>query len=94
MLAIAAIAVALSTTGCRDRGAAPVSHLPTAAPVSPPAASGRAGSPTTLAGFDGWSVIELFSVDLAVDNGSLVMTLTHPALWLDADRQEVEQTRT
>jgi hypothetical protein len=33
-LAVTAIAVALSMAGCRDRGAAPVSHLPTVAPVA------------------------------------------------------------
>jgi len=95
---VAAAAVAVSIAGCRDRGAAPLSHFPTVAPVAPPVATGgatpstRIGSPavspgqSALAGFEGWSVIKPFSVDIGVDRGLLVMTLTHQALWFNADR--------
>lgn len=93
-----AIVVAVSMVGCESPGAAPLSHFPTVVPASPPSASGGAtpsvgsgsavASPASsaLAGFDGWSVIKPFSVDIGVDKGSLVMTLTHQALWFNADR--------
>ena len=93
-----AVMVAVSMVGCESPGAAPLSHFPTVVPASPPSASGGAtpsvgsgsavASPASsaLAGFDGWSVIKPFSVDIGVDKGSLVMTLTHQALWFNADR--------
>ncbi len=93
-----AVVVAASMVGCEKPGAAPLSHFPTIAPVSPPGASsvatpsggsglpGASPAPSPLAGFDGWSVIKPFSVDIGLDKGSLVMTLTHQALWFNADR--------
>ena len=42
--------------------------------------------PSALIGFDGWSMIKPFSVDASVDHGTLVLTLTHQALWFNADR--------
>ena len=96
-LAAAAAVVALSIVGCRSPDAAPLSHFPTVAPVTPvpsvvATSSTGAGSPvaspasSALPGFENWSVIKPFSVDIGLDKGSLVMTLTHQALWFDADR--------
>jgi len=93
-----AVLIVVSMVGCESPGAAPLSHFPTVAPVSTAAASGNAtpsvgsgsavASPASsaLAGFDGWSAIKPFSVDIGVDKGALVMTLTHQALWFNADR--------
>ena len=92
------VVLAVSMVGCESPGAAPLSHFPTVPPVSSPSAPGVATSPggsgtpvasaapSALAGFDGWSVNKPFSVDVGVDDGSLVMTLTHQALWFNADR--------
>ena len=60
----------------------------TPVPSSAAGSISPAASPASsaLPGFEGWSVIKPFSVDIGVDKGSLVMTLTHQALWFDADR--------
>jgi len=41
---------------------------------------------TNIPGFDGWSVVNLQDVDIRSENGSLVMTLTHRALWFMEQR--------
>ena len=92
LLAIACLSALLGGCGARAPVAAPggtATGRPTAtAPAIATAKSRRTPSPTAtgIPGFEGWSVVNPQDVDIQSDKGSLVMTLTHRALWFMQQR--------
>ena len=77
--------VVLATAGC-----APVAPATRAATTPAPTALATptrrptpTASPTatSISGVEGWQVVNPQDVDIRVNNGALVMTLTHRALW-------------
>lgn len=61
------------------------SATPAASPTRRPTPTAT-GTATAVPGFEGWQVINPQDVDIRTENGALIMTLTHRALWFMQQR--------